>query len=341
MYCFCTYFDQNYLSRGLALYRSLRKHCPDFKIWVLCMDQATYEILKMLDLPGMYPVTVEKFERNDELLLSAKQNRSKIEYYFTCTPSLPLYIFKNWPEVDLITYLDADLYFFASPTPLFEELGKRSIAIIGHRFPPHLRDRERYGIYNVGWLTFRRDKNALDCLKWWRDRCIEWCYDRAEDGRFADQKYLDDWPNCYKNIVVLAHKGANLAPWNVSQYHLHHDKSGLLVDTQPLIFFHFHGVQKITNWLYDPLWIEYSVKSSKILRKKIYAVYLKALIEGNTDVFDNHNYGSAVEGRYKIKWQRVEGYSIIGVIRRMKNLLCVGIRILMGRYILVLGRRIL
>lgn len=340
MYYFCTYFDQNYLPRGLALYRSLQEHCPEFKLWALCMDNTSYGMLEKIDLPEVYPISLEEFERNDNLLLNAKQNRSRIEYYFTCTPSLPLYILNNWPEIDLITYLDADLFFFTSPAPLFEEMGDGSIAIIGHRFPPHLKYKEKHGIYNVGWLSFRRDENAIDCLNWWRERCIEWCYDREEDGRFADQKYLDDWPNRFKNIVVLENKGANLAPWNVSRYRLLHDKNGILVDDKPLIFFHFHGLKMITNCLYDPSWIEYGVKSSTILRKNIYVVYLKALINANTDVFGRHNLDSAFcEVRYKTKWQILEDHSIIGVLRRTKSLLRIGLNILMAKYVLVLGRR--
>jgi hypothetical protein len=217
MYYFCTYFDRHYLPRGLALYRSLREHCPEFRLWVLCMDGDTHSALAQLGLPGVQPIALRDFERDDEPLLSAKQNRSQVEYYFTCTPSLPLYILDRWPEVDLVTYLDADLFFFANPVPLFDELGEGSIAIIGHRFPTYLRSKERYGIYNVSWLTFRRDESSLDCLHWWRERCIEWCYDREEDGRFADQKYLDDWPTRFQNVVVLEHKGANLAPWNQLQ----------------------------------------------------------------------------------------------------------------------------
>ncbi len=342
MYYFCTYLDQNYLPHGLSLYRSLREHCSEFKLWVLCMDHTAYEILEKLDLPGIHPLALAEFERNDELLLGAKQNRSSIEYYFTCSPSLPLYILNNCPEVDLITYLDADLFFFASPKPLFEEMGNGSIAIIGHRFPPHLRYKESYGIYNVGWLSFRRDSIALDCLNWWREQCIEWCYDREENGRFADQKYLDDWPTRFKNIVVLGHKGANLAPWNVSSYRLHYAQKRILVDNQPLIFFHFHRLLKITGWLYDPSWIDYSVKPSILLRKKIYTVYLKALIDANTNLLLQHNLDLApCGGSHKRELLRLESLSITSLFRNKKNLLHTCMNILMAKYFLVLRRRVI
>ena len=206
MYYFCSYFDRNYLPRGLALYSSLRKNCSEFRLWVLCMDDATYAALTQLALPEIELIALQDFEEGDAALLAAKQNRSKIEYYFTCTPSLPLFVLNHWSEVNLITYLDADLYFFASPAPLFEELGLGSIAIIGHRLSAYMRKDEVYGIFNVGWLSFRRDDNGSACLNWWRAKCIEWCYDRLEDDRFADQKYLDDWPSRFSKVVVLEHK---------------------------------------------------------------------------------------------------------------------------------------
>lgn len=278
MYCFCTYFDRHYLSRGLALYRSLRRHCPAFELWVLCMDAESHRILVELALPGIHPISIADFERDDDELRRAKDNRSRVEYYFTCTPSLPLYILKNWLEVNLITYLDADLFFFASPQPIFDEIGAGSITITAHRFPDALKDRERYGIYNVGWLSLRRDDNALACLQWWRERCIEWCFDREEDGRFADQKYLDDWPTRFQNVVVLEHPGANVAPWNLADHHIALSrKRGVTIDGEPLIFFHFHALKRASLWIYDPGWIEYGIIPPRVVRSDIYAPYLRTV----------------------------------------------------------------
>jgi hypothetical protein len=332
MYYFCTYFDQNYLPRGLALYRSLRAQCPEFKLWVLCMDQTAYEILEKLDLPGVHPLSMEEFELNDELLLSAKQNRTRIEYYFTCTPSLPLYILNNWPEVDLITYLDADLFFFASPAPLFEELGDGSVAIIGHRFPPQGRYREKFGIYNVGWLSFRRDESALACLRWWRDRCIEWCYDREKDGRYADQKYLDDWPIRFQNVIVLEHKGANVAPWNLANYHLHHlNGNTLMVDFQRLIFFHFHGLRKINQWLYNPSWKKFGVDPSMVLRRRVYVPYLQTLLDVNRQLLSiNGTQSFSVNIRGPVNQPK----------RPLSRIPFAIMDMLLGRYIFVVNGRI-
>src|SRR6516225_3125591 len=219
MYYFCTYFDHKFLPRGLALHESLTDHCPSFRLWVLCLDPLAHDALCQLNLPNLCPIALKDFENEDEELLSAKRNRSRIEYYFTCTPSLPLYVFNHNPEVDLITYLDADLYFFGDPKPIFEEMTNKSVAITEHRFPDHRREiMEVYGLYNVGWLSFRRDGTALDCLHWWRERCLEWCHDHPAEGRFADQKYLDEWPSRFQRVVVIRQKGVNVAPWNMANY---------------------------------------------------------------------------------------------------------------------------
>lgn len=274
---FCTYFDQRYLPRGLALYESLRQHCPAFKLWVLCLDHVCYDVLVQLNLANIELIPIERLEAGDEELLQAKQNRSTVEYYFTLTPSLLLFILRTEAEVDLVTYLDADLWFCSDLAPVYEEIGDHSIAIIGHRFPPSLQYMEQNGIYNVGWLSFRRDENGLACLEWWREKCIEWCYDRCEEGRFADQKYLDSWPTLFSNVVVLKHKGANLAPWNLARYSIRFDGESFRVDEQPLIFFHFHGLKHIWRGIYDPGWWMYDLIPTRMVWDHLYRPYISAL----------------------------------------------------------------
>ncbi len=276
---FCTYFDINYLDRGIALYRSLEQHVPEFTLFVLCMDNHVEKALSKLDLSNITLIPLESLESDDPALLNAKANRSRIEYYFTCTPCLPLYILKNSVEIDIITYLDADLFFFNNTEPLFQEMDIASIAIISHRFPSKLKQFEQHGIFNVGWVSFRNDFSGLKCLEWWRERCLEWCYDRVENGKFADQKYLDDWPHRFEGTKILRHQGANVAAWNLGNCRLETSRGTVLIENEELIFFHFHGFKRVLYRIYDPNFRPYGLRLSEmpIVRRLIFEPYVAAL----------------------------------------------------------------
>lgn len=275
---YCTLFDERFLARGLALYRSLRRHAGRFELWVLCMDAGCEARLRALDLPGLRPLPLAELERAYPALLAAKAARSRAEYCFTCAPLLPLYLLERAGGPELITYLDADLYFFGDPEPIFAALGAGSILLIRHRFPEPLRFWEPFvGVYNVGLLVFRRDERGLACLRWWAERCLEWCHGYYDAGRFADQKYLDEWPARFAGVVELAHRGANLAPWNLIGHRLRPHGGSLSVDGDPLIFYHFHHLGWLAPWLVAPHLQRYRARMGRLLRERVYAPYVREL----------------------------------------------------------------
>jgi hypothetical protein len=170
------------------------------------------------------------------------------------SPCLPWFVLQKYKEIDFITYLDADLLFYSSINPLFEEIGDASIAIIEHRFSPRLADRAVNGIFCVEWVSFRRDEEGMRCLSRWREQCIEWCYYRLEEKRMGDQKYLDTWPTDYNGCHIIKHLGAGIAPWNYSQYTFSNRfEDCIFVDGTPLIFYHFHQFQLLENGKFDRL----------------------------------------------------------------------------------------
>ena len=237
---YVTLFDSNYLTRGLVMYRSLLHHASEFHLWIICFDDLAYELLNQLKLEKVTLVTLTEFE--DPELLRIKPDRTRQEYCWTCTPSTILYVLNNESHVDVVTYLDADLMFFSSPEPIFTEAGEASIIITEHRYLPEFDQSLTSGIYNVQFVTFRRDLEGLKAVKWWRDRCLEWCFAKFEDNKFGDQKYLDDWLDRFKNVHILEHLGAGLAPWNANQYVLQKVDDITYVQNHPLIFYHFHAL---------------------------------------------------------------------------------------------------
>ncbi len=248
----CTYFDRHYLPLGLALYSSLKKRCPAFRLYILCLDEEVRSHLAATRLPEVVLVDVPELERYLPALLEAKANRTVVEYYFTLSPVLPLYLMATYPDIDVLSYADSDLYLYGDLSPLIQELGSGSVMLLAHWFEGPNPKHDLRGHYNVGYLAFRNDERAKTCLRWWRDRCLEWCRDRSEDGKYADQKYLDDLPRRFEGVVVSENRGALLGPWNVQiRNPLRSTRSGYACEQSPLIFFHFHSFRIIRSWLVD------------------------------------------------------------------------------------------
>src|SRR5687768_12114064 len=126
---FATLFDKNYLDRGLVLYDSLNKHCKDFALYILALDEFTFNYF---EANGQYEkvilIRLDEVEEYDPELKNIKPGRSIIEYYFTLSPSLPLYILNKF-QPDHICTLDADILFFNNPVVLFECLTEYEIVI--------------------------------------------------------------------------------------------------------------------------------------------------------------------------------------------------------------------
>ena len=60
------------------------------------MDDKCCEILKSMALSNVVVISLEEFE--DEELLEIKAQRSRAEYFWTCTASLIDYVFETYRE---------------------------------------------------------------------------------------------------------------------------------------------------------------------------------------------------------------------------------------------------
>jgi hypothetical protein len=274
---FCTYFDSRYLARGLALHDSLRQHAPGSRLHALCMDDRAFDVLIGQARPGLVPIQLSDFEAGDEDLRAAKASRNLVEYYYTCTPSLPLFVLRRHAELEQVFYIDADFYFFSSVASVLDDWGDGSVYVVGHRYPEALLEYEKYGKYNVGILGFRNDSEGRRCLEQWRRQCIDWCYDRLEDGKFADQKYLDTWPDQFRGLVVSRHPGVNVAPWNKGHYILELRGGVPCVNGRALVCYHFHGLKLYQYGLAEPQFFDYGSKLSRDWIRRVYAPYLRQL----------------------------------------------------------------
>lgn len=260
---YVTLFDSLFLPQGLALHRSLRRHAGDFTLWVLCMDERARSVIESLREPTIRTIPLAEIETPE--LLAVKPGRSRAEYCWTLTPFTPAIIFARAPEAQRVTYIDADMFLLQSPAAIFQEFERsgKAVLITDHAYDPEYDQSATSGQYCVQFMTFKRD--ACEPVRsWWQDRCIEWCFDRFEDGKLGDQKYLDDWPTRFPQLVhVLSQLDVLLAPWNARRF-----------PYSRAIAWHFHSLRLLRGGrvlLHAP----YSVP--EVVHRNVYLPYVAEL----------------------------------------------------------------
>ena len=277
---FCTLFDSNYLARGLAMLDSLERKSSPFHLYVLAFDELCRSYLEKVNLQNLTVISKDEFE--DPQLLQVKPGRTNAEYCWTCTPSLILYCIEKF-SLDDCTYLDADMIFYDDPKILLDEDPTASVIISEHRYTKDFDVSTTHGIYCVQFMYFKNNQEGLAALTWWRDRCLEWCHAYLEDGKFGDQKYLDDWTSRFSGIHVMKHEGGGVAPWNVQQYTLQGEPGKIQLQLKgarhwhPLIFFHFHGLKFYSNQLVSFTGTMYDISDD--VKELLFIPYVKSLLE--------------------------------------------------------------
>ena len=215
---YVTLFDACFLPQGLCLYYSLVKNAGDFLLWVLCIDQECFDLLQRLNLPRLRLLHLGSLETPE--LLAVKPSRSSAEYCWTLTPFAPRFVFEADQSVARVTYLDADMFLFKNPKPIFKEFDQsgKQVLITDHAYAPDNDQSSTSGQYCVQLLVFSRASLNSVC-KWWQDQCINWCKSYFEAGKFGDQKYLESFEQLFPDDVhVLSELDILLAPWNASRF---------------------------------------------------------------------------------------------------------------------------
>jgi hypothetical protein len=308
---YCTYFDSGYLSRALTLFESMAKHGDTSRIVVLALDKRVENFFASRSFENVEVITLATLEAREPRLLVLKESRSTMEYYFTCTPLLIEYALERVANSkDAVSiYLDADLYFFDDPVFVLDQMKGFDVGIIEHRYPEKLASKlAKYGRFNVGWVAFRNTKEGHNVLSWYSEQTLEWCSDIPEDGKYADQGYLDWFPE-FNKVKIITHPGVNLAPWNTSRHTLSIKQDKTYSDGQRLQFFHFHGVRKVGN-RFTTSQLIYRSPMNKILRNWIYQPYIDRLNHFDKMVLD------CIGPNLNIKKR---GNGIIGFLSRVRK----------------------
>jgi len=297
---YVTLFNKDYLPQGISLYKSLYKSENNFILYVLCIDEETWDFLQQENLKNTKLLNLKDFE--DKTLLKIKKERTLVEYCWTLTPLAVEWVLKECKEAKRVTYLDADLYFFKSPKKIFSELeeSNKDVLITKHAYSPENDYSHITGKYVVQFITFSRGKGEI-ILEDWKTKCIKWCHNKLEDGKYGDQKYLDDWQNDFPdNVHILKTESLAMGPWNMKRF-----------PYSDCIFFHFHGLKiisskkifmgtyKIPNYAFEFIYKPYCQilkesinqienKGHKVYKQTSYKRAIRIIIERNVSDIVNY-----------------------------------------------------
>ncbi len=245
---YVTLFDIAFAPQGIALHRSLQRHAGEHTLWVLCMDEAVEDLIRKMELPDVRTIGVADAESDE--LKRVRTGRSRAEYCWTLTPFTFDLVFDRVLDAKRVTYIDADVWLRDNPQRIFTDFDRigAAVQITEHAYAPEHDQTATSGRYCVQFLTMDRDR-SVPIRRWWQERCVEWCFARAENGKFGDQKYLDDWPERFSDLVHVAMpKSRFQGPWNATRY-----------PYSEAVSYHFHGMRLVNPDSVFPVSLDYPI----------------------------------------------------------------------------------
>jgi hypothetical protein len=253
-------------------------------MYVLALDDQVKSFFEKNQVGNITVVGIKDLENFEPRLGCIKTKRNRVDFIFTLTPILIKYVANLiMKPKDYIHYVDADIYFYNDFEEYIKLLDDCNIAIVPHNYNFFVsRYYRKYGIYNVGIVSFNNTVTSLRTLDWWADSCIEWCHDLPDSGRYADQGYLDTFPSIQSNLKIIKNKGVNLAPWNIGLINPFKKAGVVYVQYHvPLIFFHFHGLRLFGDKII-PNHIQYFSAFRSDTKRHIYEPYITKLLKIST-----------------------------------------------------------
>jgi hypothetical protein len=244
-HCF-TCATLSYLARARVLASSLRRHHPDWVLWLLIADASPEETgLNVADQAFDHSVWIEELR-----LPNFKQWCFQHDVVELCTAVKGFFLQRLLTsQADKIVYLDPDISLFHSLDDIERMLDSHDVLLTPHQLdfdddPQAILDNElgslRTGLYNLGFLGVRNSAEGRRFARWWTARLQSHCYDEPERGLFVDQKWANFVPLFFSGVGIVRDPGCNVASWNLRQRRITITGDGrILASGSPLKFFHF------------------------------------------------------------------------------------------------------
>jgi hypothetical protein len=239
-----TVVTRSYLAHARVLAEELRRYHPDVPLFTVIADPG--EDGEELSAEPFRVVGLDELG-DPRMVEEMCYIYSPFELCCALRGLLHRYVLRR-TDVDRWLFLDADVFICGELTPVLEEIGEGSITLSPHitsSVYPERRDQPELeylsgGIYNGGVLGLRRDETTERFVDWFCARLRH--YALAEPPTFVDQLWLNLVPLLFPGTRHFAHRGVNVAHWNIHERPLGLDPDGTIrVGHDPLLLAHFSG----------------------------------------------------------------------------------------------------
>jgi hypothetical protein len=242
-----TLCSANYLAYAKTLGDSLREHNPDFHFVIGLVDRIPEE----LD-----PSYWEPFELIPVEYLGITQFAEMLEKYdiaelnTAVKPFYMAYLYERDQNAEVVIYLDPDIVVYGRFNVLLDKLKQANIVITPHSCTYDDSSVNIFyekamlckGIYNLGFIATRRNKETFAFLRWWQKRLVNHCFYRPGEGMFFDQLWVVLVPLYFAGVSVVTDPGYNASFWNYFERRLCVlDGKYYVNEKHELVFFHFSG----------------------------------------------------------------------------------------------------
>lgn len=291
-----TAISADHLPKAIVMAKSVKEQMPGSKVVVAIMEdklppaakQCSYfdETVLMKDI--VVPDSVLKFFFQYTL----------IEAERACRAMAARYVYDKYGSENHFVSVDAGTMIvspFNELAAIWEAhpIAMASKVVCPEALDAHIQSSVRQkGIYDIGFVAFRRHAIANAFLKWWCRLSENNCYYESENSRFADQSWLDFTHTLFDNVYAIRNPGYlvnadNLMErWNITAAGPNHYD----IEGHPLRI-----VQPSSGFLQATAWIE---DANAMLYQELYESYRARLLAARDAMVESvpWSYGKFASG---------------------------------------------
>ncbi|QDZ38663.1 glycosyl transferase [Euhalothece natronophila Z-M001] len=243
-----TTITANYFPKARVLAHSIKELHPSAKIYLVLCDVVPESVV-LAEEPFDFIITLEQLKIPNFKSWLFQHNIIEL-----CTAVKGIafdYIFDKF-DCKKLLFFDPDIVILSPLDSLIQKLDYHSVLLTPHQTVPEsereaIIDNEihslKVGVFNLGFLGIRNSEQGRKFIAWWRDRCLEFCYDDTPNGLFTDQKWVDLAPAFFSDYLVLQEPIYNVATWNLTHRRVTGSlKEGIYVNGELMCFYHFSGL---------------------------------------------------------------------------------------------------